>query len=91
MEELLKWLWKKGCLELAHCNGRMFKTISRSYHIGLPAFGWPDYSYEEKLGCWEEAMPNGGTMKKILFSPKGTSLSRELPENAASSFLKKLI
>lgn len=50
------------------------------------------------LFLWRETWRLGTSVAKwkyyekvLLFSPKGTSLSRELPENSASSILEKLM
>lgn len=54
-------------LRLARCNGKIFQKPSRSYQIGLLAFCWPPYFYEEKLGCWEQVLPKGKTMEEISY------------------------
>lgn len=54
-------------LKLAPCNRRLFQIPSRNDQIDLLAFCWPDYSYEENPGCWEQVLPNGDTVKKISY------------------------
>lgn len=47
-------LGRGAVLKLTHCSGRMFQKPSWSHPVGLLAFSWPNYFYEEKLGCWEK-------------------------------------
>lgn len=68
---------------LAHCNGRLFWKLSQLSNW-LTCFHLAHF-YEEKLRCWEQVLPNRGTMEKIFY------FLIKRPENAACSILEKVM